>query len=120
MSFKSMVESDIKDVFLNPEEFAELRTVVYDDISYENIPIVLTGLKEQERTQTVSDHAQGLYLVTAVLYCALSDLDGVWPEKGRIIKINDEENGRFFHSFYVAASSCEMGMLRIELEAFDE
>lgn len=121
MSFKEMVHEDIKNVFLNPDEFAQIRTILYDGVSYEDIPIVLTAVKEQDRSQTVSDHAQGLYLVTAVLNCALEDLDGIQPEKGRPIKINDEEGGRgFFRKFYVAASSCEMGMIEIELEAIDE
>lgn len=121
MGFKEMVEEDIKSVFLNLDEFAEKRTILYDEAAYEDIPIVLTSLKEQDRTQTASDHVQGLYLVTAILYCAADDLGGVLPEKGRRIRINDEENGGgFFRSFYVAASSCEMGMLRVELEAIDE
>lgn len=121
MSFKEMVHEDIKNVFLNTDEFAEIRTVEYDGVSYEDIPVVLTDEAEQGRQQNVSDHVQGLYLLTAVLYCALEDLGGIQPEKGRPIQINDEEGGGgFFQKFYVAASSCEMGMLRVELEAIDE
>ncbi len=119
-AFKDMVAADIHSVFLNLDEFGEYRTIRYDGESYEDIPVVMTGLKEQERTQTVSDHAQGLYLVTSVLHCALSDLSGIQPEKGGKILINDKEGGTFFRRFYVASSVCEMGMLRIELEAIDE
>lgn len=119
--FKDMVAADIHNVFLNTEEFAELRTIRYDGEEYVDIPIVLTGLKEQDRRQLQSDHVQGLYLVTSVLHCALSDLGGKQPEKGGRIEINDEEGGGgFFRRFYVASSVCEMGMLRVELEAFDE
>ena len=65
MSFKDMVAADIRKVFLNTDEFAELRTVRYDGMDYDGpehrgIPIVLTGLKEQDRRQLVTDHAQGL------------------------------------------------------------
>ena len=126
MSFKDMVAADIRKVFLNTDEFAELRTVRYDDMDYDGpehrgIPIVLTGLKEQDRRQLVTDHAQGLYLVASVLHCALDDLGGKQPEKGQRISINDEEGGGgFFREFYVASSVCEMGMLRVELEAVDE
>lgn len=119
--FKDMVAADIHNVFLNTEEFAELRTIRYDGEEYVDIPIVLTGLKEQDRRQLQSDHVQGLYLVTSVLHCALSDLGGKQPEKGGRIEINDEEGGGgFFRRFYVASSVCEMGMLRVELEAIDE
>lgn len=88
---------------------------------YEDIPIVLSGLKEKDRRQLMSDHAQGLYIVSSVLHCALSDLGGVQPERGQRIRINDQEGGGgFFQEFYVASSVCEMGMLRVELEAVDE
>lgn len=123
MSFKDMVAADIRNVFLNTAEYADKRTVIYDGITYTDIPIVLSGLKEQDRRQLVigSDHAQGLYLVTAVLHCAAEDLGGIQPEKGQRIKVNDQEGGGgFFREFYVASSICELGMLRVELEAIDE
>lgn len=119
--FKDMVASDNQKVFLNLGEFAELRTVKYDGESYTDIPAVLTGLKEKDRRQLVSDHVQGLYIVSSVLHCARSDLGGKQPERGTRISINDEEGGGgFFREFYVASSVCELGMLRVELEAIDE
>ena len=119
-SFKDMVAQDNLTVFLNVGEYAEERTVIYDGETYTDIPIVITGLKEQDRSQTVSDHGQGLYLVTSVAHCAISDLGGHQPEKGQRIKISSRKNGAFFNEFYVAASDCELGMLRIELEAIGE
>ena len=69
----------------------------------------------------MSDHVQGLYLVSSVMHCAIDDLGGHQPERGTRIKINDEEGGGgFFREFYVASSVCELGMLRVELEAIDE
>jgi len=119
--FKDMVKADNTKVFLNMSEFAKKRTVIYDGETYEDIPIVLSGLKEKDRTQTVSDHAQGLYLVTSILHCSLEDLGGNQPEKGQRIKINEQEGGGgYFNEFYVASSVCELGMLRVELEAYDE
>ena len=115
--FKDMVEADNKRVFINVSDFAERHTVIYDDVTYEDIPIVLTGIEEKDRRQLVSDHVQGLFLVTSVLHCAASDLGGVVPEKGTRIKISD---GDFFREFYVGSSVNEMGMIRVELEAIDE
>jgi len=122
--FKDMVAADIRNVFFNPSEFAKPRTVKYDGETYTDIPIVLSRLKETDRrtiVHNVHDYAQGLYQVTGVLYCAVSDIGGKKPEKGQRIKINDEKGGGgFFYEFYVASSGCEMGMLRVELGAIDE
>lgn len=119
--FKDMMLADNTKVFLNLDEFAEKRTVIYDGDVYSDIVIVLSGLKEKDRRQLMSDHVQGLFLVSSVLHCASSDLGGKQPEKGQRIKINDTEGGGgFFREFYVASSVCEAGMLRIELEAIDE
>lgn len=121
MSFKEMVAADIHNVFLNPSEFAEIRTIEYDGERYGDIPITLSGPKQEERQQTVKDHTQGLYRVSAVLHCAASDLGGNQPEKGQLIRINEEEGGGgFFRAYYVASSVCRMGMLRVGLEATDE
>jgi len=121
MSFKDMVKSDIRNVFLNLDEFAEKRTVQYDGNTYTDIPIVLTGLKQKDRGASVSDHAQGLYRVTSVLHCSIDDVGGTQPEQGTRIEINDEEGGGgFFRKFYVASSTIELGMIRAELEAIDE
>ena len=121
MSFKDMVEADIHRTFLDLNEFADKRTIKYDGGIYTDIPIVLSGLKEKDRRTLVSDHVQGLFLVSAVLHCARSDLGGNQPEKGSRISINDQEGGGgFFQQFYVASSVTEMGMLRVELEAIGE
>lgn len=129
MSFKDMVSDDIHDVFLNSAEFAEKRTIRYGYDSgeyaeeYQDIPVVLIGLTQKDRPVLVSDgdKMQGLHLATDVLHCALSDLNGQQPEKGQRIAINDQEDGGgFFQEFYVTASTCKMGMLRVELEAVDE
>ena len=48
-----------------------------------------------------------------------SDLAGKLPEKGRKFGIYDEDDG-FLREYYVAQSSCDLGMVRLELEAIDE
>lgn len=119
--FKDMALADNDRVFLNLDEYGEKRTVIYDSVTYADIPIVLSGMKEKDRHQLVSDHVQGLYLVSSVLHCSVRSLGGNLPEKGQRIKINDQEGGGgFFREYYVATSVCELGMLRIELEAIDE
>lgn len=120
--FKDMIAADIKNVFLNTDEYAELRKVIYDGVTYdgddhEGIPVVLSGIKEEDRRQLVSDHIQGLYLASAVMHCAIEDIGGKTPEKGAKIQISDEG---FMRQFYVASSVNDLGMVRLELEAIDE
>lgn len=117
-AFRDMVASDIHAVFLNTEEFGEPRTVVYDGETYKDIPVVLTGRNEAGRSVLADDHTQGIYQVIRVLHCALSDLDGNQPEQGTRLRISDEDG--FLRTYYVAASDCEMGMVRAELEVLDE
>jgi len=121
MGFKDMVAADNLNVFLNNEEFAANHTIVYDGITYENILVLLTKLKEKDRRQLITDHVQGLYLVSTILHCSLEDIGGILPEKGQRIKINDDENAcNFFKEYRIASSGCSLGMVRIELEAIDE
>lgn len=117
-TFKDMVAADNCSVFLNADEFADRRTVIYDEETYADIPVVLTRNAEKDREQGTSDHMQGLYLVSKIMHCALSDLGGNRPEKGAKIQVDDETG--FFHTYYVAESNAEEGMLRVELEAVDE
>lgn len=117
MSFRDMVANDNMQVFLNCDEFADEHTIVYDGETYEHVKCVITQLKEKDRTTTMRDHVQGLYLVSAVLHCALADLNNVVPEKGGKIKVSE---GAFLRTYYVAQSGCVMGMIRLELEAIDE
>ena len=116
-----MVERDNQNVFMNAAEFADFRTVQYDGEIYEDIPVVLSGLKESDRGAASGDHAEGLYKIISVLNCSLADLGGKQPEKGQKIQINNQEGGGgFFQEFYVVSSICEMGPLTVELEAIDE
>lgn len=122
MSFKDMVEEDIANVFLNNDEFAETHTVKYDGEIYEDIPVVLTKAKEMKRPAAVNDHAEGIHKVTATAHISLADLNGVVPEQKQVISINDGEalGKPFFRRYNIVTSDCEMGMVVLELEAYDE
>lgn len=117
MSFKDMVARDNAAVFMNLGEFAEEHDIVYDHEEYKQVSCVISQLKEQDRTTTMRDHGQGVYLVTAIFHCPKDALDGNIPEKGTKIGISDED---FMRWYYVAQSGCDLGMIRLELEALDE
>lgn len=121
MDFKAMVKAD-NAVFLNAAEFAETHNVRYDGEIYEEISVVMVQLKESDRTVVSTDHSEGIYKVSAKVYIAQSDMDGVFPEKGRSIEIdNGEAVGKAFYDKYtIVTSSIEMGMIVLELERYDE
>lgn len=119
--FKDMVAGDNLTVFLSDKDFAEKRTIKYNGGTYVDIPVLITKLKEKDRRQLVTDHVEGLYLVTTVLHCSLDDIGGYLPEKGQRISINDQEGGEgYFYRYKVSSSGVSMGMVRAELEAYDE
>lgn len=118
--FKDMVRRDIHKVFLNTAEFAEHRTIRYDGEEYPDIPVVLEGPVQEKRSRLTDDHVLGLQLVSAVLYCAQEDLGGHIPKQGDPLEINTREGSTRFWKYYVAASTSNMGMLHIELEAIGQ
>ena len=122
MSFKDSVRADNRKVFLNPDEFAEKHTIKYNGKVYSDIPVLLTKVKERERTVLSADHGEGIHLVGAVAHIALPDLGFVIPEQGRPIDIDDGEalGEKFYQRFYIVTSDCEMDMISLELEAYDE
>ena len=124
MSFKETVSSDNSKVFLDTSYFGENRIVTFDGETYsgdegDGIPCVISQMKEQDRVTQMSDHEHGLYRVTSVFHCKADDVDGNIPEKGRKFGIHDPDD-HFLREYYVAQSSCDMGMIRLELEAIDE
>ena len=118
--FRDMVASDIRKVFLNTAEFAEVRSVRYDGDVYPDIPVVLEGPVQGKRDRLTDDRIQGLHTVTAVLYCAKADLGNKLPEHGTALEITTREGGKFFQRYYVVAAVSRMGMLHIELEAIEQ
>lgn len=117
MGFKAMVARDVRKVFLNTKEFAENRTVRYDGVEYTDIPLVLEGPVQGKRDRLADDHVRGLHVVTATLYCAQEDLGGKLPKQGKSLDVTTREGGHFFQKYYIVASTCDMGMLHLELEA---
>lgn len=127
-SFKDIIAQDVHGVFLNPEEFAEARTVRYDGETYPDIPVSLQELEATDRQRLSvggfgkgrSDGAPGLYQQNCVLFCAVSDLGGKVPKQGNSIQISTREGGTRFRRYTIGLVGNEMGMLRLELEAIGE
>lgn len=118
-----MVANDNRDVFCNPYEFAELRRIVYEGVTYDGedgqgIPVVLTKVREKDRRQLKDDHGEGIFRVNATLHVDIRQLNGIQPEKGTKLRISESPD--FYQTYYIVTSACPMGMVILELEALDE
>ena len=91
MSFRDSVQADIQNVYMNTAEVAERRTVKYDGETFEDIPILISGVKQQAREQKQDDYVQGLFAAAVTLHCSRDDLHGIQPEKG--MRMVSQENG---------------------------
>ena len=122
MSFKDMVKRDIKGVFLNTDEFAQLHTVRYDGEEYRDIPVSLQKIRQSDKKAGSNNHSEGIYLVSAKAYFDINDTDGKLPEQGMIFAVDDGEAKRkpFFVRYRIVTSENVMGMACLELEAYDE
>ena len=121
--FREMVEADLHGVFLNCDEFAERRTVIYDGVRFDRIPVVLTRLQQSKTPLPVTtSHWDGLRTVSARAHIALSDLGGTVPREGEWIRIEDgEAMGEPLLKRYLIVTSGEaMGMATLELEAKED
>lgn len=122
MSFKDIVEQDIKNVFLNIDEFAELHTIKYDGKEFCDIPVSLQKIKQSDKAVSSANHTEGIYLVSAKAYFDLKDTDDKLPEQGMIFAIDDgEAAGKpFFAKYRIVTAENAMGMACLELEVYDE
>ena len=128
MTFKEQIESDVLQVFLNDGEFAERMDVRYNGAVYADIPVVLSeNLQTPSPTLTMGRAARergnlgGVHVASTVAHMAARDLPIV-PEAGQWIEFRDGEAAytEYWRRYRIVKSDAEMGMLILELEAFDE
>lgn len=104
MSFKDILHRDIKQTFLNLDEFGEehevngkTMTVIFDDI--ENV----------EREKKMQSHMDGLYARQYFLYVCADDF-GPLPAQGKIVTVDKKK-------YLVVDATDEAGVYGITLEA---
>lgn len=122
MGFKEMVEWDNANIFLNTDEFAEHHTIMYDGNTYEHIPVVLAQNTQEGRKTLKDDVVFGVYKVSAVAYMSKEALGGIIPEKGHEIRIDNKDfpDNPFYTTYHIVTSKCDMGMICLELEDYDD
>lgn len=111
MNFKEQLARDIETTFHNSTEFAEERTVIYAGNTYK-IPVVMDYTEATDRKQPSADHADGLFMVDAVLYAAHADLKLIPRKGGRVVVDGDD--------YEIVSVGNEDGELVLGLRRYDE
>lgn len=122
-SFRAQLEADCLQVFLNPEEFGETRSVRCDGTVYEDVPVVLAESGELERHNTrimKTDHAQGLYKGKTRLFCRVADLGGRTPEFGATVELESRKKNGFWIKYTVESAARDEGVADLLLRRVDE
>lgn len=111
MNFKAQVERDIKTVFHNSDEHADVVVFHYDGKRYK-APVIMDYTGAVERTKRFNDYGQGIFLVDVVMYVSFEDIK-VIPRKDRTIEIGDDV-------FTIKKVEHEAGEIVLHLEMYDE
>ena len=103
-TFKDLLADDIKDVFMNRDEFAEMHT-----IGGREMPVIIDEIELTERSKKQVDKGriEGIYKRQILLYVAQKDF-GMLPAIGATLRV-DKSNWR------VADVSNEGGIYSITL-----
>ncbi len=107
-AFKDYLKSDVKTVFLNPEEFGEEH-----DVNGKTV-VCLIDTDELDQASIYSDarRLEGVFSDTKTLYVALEDL-GKIPVRGQILSIDGSLH-------LVRSVSDEHGMLAVKIEEHEQ
>ena len=111
MNFKDQIKHDLKEVFHNVDEFAQMMHIRYDGIDYE-APVIIDEDVQDDRDITSADHADGIFLCDAIACINSEDLP-VIPRKGHQIEIGVDE-------YRIVKVSYEDGEIVLYLQMFDE
>lgn len=99
-----MVQEDIKNIFLNPEEFGEIHMVDGDEIT-----IIIDENELIEREKKVQTMAEGLHNKQLLIFVSEKDF-GPEPLINRCLELDGEY-------YTITDVSSEMGIYAISLEA---
>ena len=104
-SFKDIIKQDIKNTFMNDDEFSDKHLIDGKEMS-----VIIDGNELLEREKKLKDKTDGVFLKQKLIYVASEDF-GNLPRIGRIIKL-DKSNYR------VIDAIAENGIYSLTLEAY--
>ena len=109
-SFMDLINSDIKNVFMNPGEFSDIH-----NLNGVDMPIQIDSNEQIEREKRFNQHMDGIYTNQKLIYVAVEDYrlipgrKGI-PKQGSKLVLDGK-------SYNVADAIDEGGILSITLEA---
>lgn len=104
-SFKDIIKQDIKNTFMNDDEFSDKHLIDGKEMS-----VIVDGIELLEREKKLKDKAEGLFLKQKLIYVAAEDF-GPLPRIGRIIKLDKSD-------YKILDAIAENGMYSLTLEAY--
>lgn len=104
LTFKEIVRTDIQNMFLNPEEFAEEHVV-----NGKKMKILIDNNEMIEREKREKSYIRGIYKKQFLIYVAAKDY-GPLPGLGTSVNLDS-------NIFLVSDAVNEMGVYSISLEA---
>jgi len=104
LSFKEILQQDVKNVFLNPLEFGEMHLV-----NGEPMTIVFDDIENIEREKRMKSHMDGIYTRQVFFYVAAADF-GPLPAQEGLIDLDGKK-------YIVVDATDECGIYAITMEA---
>lgn len=104
-TFKDIIKQDIKNTFLNDDEFSDKHMVDGKEMS-----VITDEIELLEREKKVKDNVAGVYLKQKMIYVAAEDF-GPLPSIGRVIKLDKQ-------TYRIIDAIAENGMYSLTLEAY--
>ena len=110
MGFKDLIREDVKNVFMNPEEFSDLHT-----LNGVEVPVQIDNNEQIEREKRFNQNMDGIYVNQKLIYVSAEDYKKApgragLPKQGTTISLD----GRVYR---VADVIDESGIYSIPLEA---
>ena len=104
MSFKEILESDVHEVFMNPDEFCDMHIV-----NGKKMAVQIDSNEQIEREKRMNQHMDGIYRNQKLMYVAASDF-GSLPAQGSKITLDGK-------LYVVSGAVSESGIYSITIEA---
>lgn len=103
LRFKEQLDADIKNTFMNVDEFAERHVV-----NGKEIPVVTDNNELMERKKRVNSNMDGIYAKQKLIYVSASDL-GALPSQGSVLMLDGQR-------YRVVDAVSESGIYSITIE----
>ena len=104
LTFKQIIHRDIKQTFLNLDEFGEEH-----EVNGRTVVVIFDDIENVEREKKMQSHMDGLYTRQKFLFIAAEDF-GRLPGQGQLVTVDGKR-------YVVVDATDESGMYGITMEA---